>query len=79
MKMILLFAAVLAGCAVAPRGPQTAVQAGCSSGYASAGHPWYSFTKDTPRYLSDPTYKSDWDDGFVQCKGSYEATQRAAR
>lgn len=59
--------------AATPRGPVTAHDAGCSSGYASAGNPWYRFTKDTEQYITDARYKSDWDDGFVQCKGSMDA------
>jgi hypothetical protein len=82
----------LTACAVHPRssyvvtedfvneGPgarTTAIDAGCASGYVAAGHPWYRFTKDTQRYISDPAYKSNWDDGFAVCKGKYEAIGRA--
>lgn len=52
---------------------------GCDSGMKAAGNPYYKFTKDVPRYLADPLYKSGWDDGFAVCKADYESIGRALR
>ena len=48
---------------------------GCGSGYVAAGHPYARAGKDVPRYLSDPVYKTGWDDGFATCKGSYNSSR----
>jgi hypothetical protein len=29
------------------------------------------------RYLSDPLYKTGWDDGFATCKGQYDNILRS--
>ena len=47
--------------------------AGCGSGYVAAGHPYAKAGKDVTRYLSDPVYKTGWDDGFATCKGMYDS------
>lgn len=49
---------------------------GHSSGYVAAGHPWYSFQKDTYRFDSDSQYRQGWNDGFQVAKGQYESIQR---
>jgi hypothetical protein len=55
----------------------TGFRSGCDSGYAAAGHPYYRPSKDVQRMETDKTYATGWNDGFVQCKGSYEAIGRA--
>lgn len=52
---------------------------GCGSGFVAAGHPYASAGKDVSRYLSDPVYKTGWDDGFVTCKGQYDSIGMALR
>jgi hypothetical protein len=94
MRAVTLTAALLLAACAGPRlawndaqqesGPtvaavKTARQQGCDSGYVAAGHPYYRFSKDTSRYVSDPVYKSDWDDGFAVCKGQYDAIGQAMR
>lgn len=53
--------------------------AGCGSGYVAAGHPYARFGKDVQRYLSDPVYKTGWDDGFATCKGDYDSVGNMLR
>jgi len=52
---------------------------GCASGYVAAGHPYYTFTKDTYRFETDSQYQQGWTDGFNVAKGSYESIQRGMR
>lgn len=52
---------------------------GCDSGYVAAGHPYYRASKDVRRMIDDKFYGMGWNDGFTQCKGSYEAIGRALR
>lgn len=54
-------------------------KSGCDSGYVAAGHPYYRASKDVRRMLDDKAYAMGWNDGFAQCKGSYESTSRALR
>jgi hypothetical protein len=79
---MLITTAMLAACATGLKpgqwqGPGTALsvarEAGCSSGKAAGGNPYFSFTKDTEQYITDVRYKSDWDDGFALCKGQMDA------
>ncbi len=50
--------------------------AGCDSGYVAAGHPYYQFRKDVTRFGADELYRTGWNDGFLTCKGQYEALRR---
>ncbi|MBI5484346.1 MAG: hypothetical protein HY888_07790 [Deltaproteobacteria bacterium] len=52
---------------------------GCGSGYVASGHPYASAGKDVSRYLSDPVYKTGWDDGFATCKGQYDSIGNSLR
>ena len=54
-------------------------KSGCDSGYVAAGHPYYSASKDVRRMMDDKFYSMGWNDGFAQCKGSYESFGRALR
>lgn len=79
-------AIALAGCGTAvseaPAGPPNWKQGyadGCNSGYVSAGHPYYRYTKDVNRALNDKEYAMGWQDGFNRCQGSYAGTQRMMR
>ena len=65
-----------------PEGPPSyrdGFRDGSNSGYVSAGHPYYKWTKDFNRYDSDSLYKQGWNDGFRKCKGSYESIQRTLK
>ena len=78
----LVLTLALAGCATdaenVPPGPpeyRTGFAGGCNSGYVAGGHPYYQFPKDISLYLANALYKQGWDDGFVTCKGRYDAIQ----
>ncbi|MCQ4313746.1 hypothetical protein NAV33_17905 [Pseudomonas stutzeri] len=47
--------------------------AGCGSGRQAAGAP-AEFSKDVPRYLSQPLYAEGWSDGYRQCQATQEAS-----
>lgn len=50
--------------------------AGCESGKSAAGSIYHSVKKDAQRAADDKLYATGWNDGFAQCKGSYEANVR---
>jgi hypothetical protein len=88
---IFLVAVLLSGCATnmqqvdreigagQPPAYKDGYMGGCNSGYVAAGHPYYKFNKDVARYGSDNIYKQGWDDGFVVCKGKYDAIGQSLR
>jgi hypothetical protein len=47
---------------------QLGEQDGCSSGKNATGSLGYAFTKNIDLYVSNPYYKSGWDDGMIKCK-----------
>ena len=67
------------GCAGQPIEYKQGYVAGCDSGYVAAGHPYYKFSKDVVRYGQDAIYKQGWDDGFLVCKGKYDAVGQSMR
>lgn len=93
MKILatLLTTGLLAGCVTNPNSPEMRMtrgqppeyadgfRNGCDSGYVAAGHPYYRASKDVRRMLDDKLYAMGWNDGFAQCKGSYESIQRTIR
>ena len=48
-------------------------EAGCGSGRQAAGA-LAEFSKDVPRYLSQPLYAEGWSDGYRQCQATQEAS-----
>jgi hypothetical protein len=48
---------------------------GCSSGYHDAGNYHYDFSKDMPRYDSQPFYSEGWDEGYQKCKTKHESLE----
>jgi hypothetical protein len=52
---------------------------GCDSGYAAAGHVYYRPAKNLSRWEADKLYTLGHNDGFAQCKGSYESIGRAVQ
>lgn len=85
-KLLVLLAAsaALAGCASVDLAPppgqpkefQGGWQAGCASGFAAAGNPYYQFARDLGAYDGQALYRQGWDAGFAQCRGQYEALGR---
>lgn len=90
MKRILctIAALAMAGCAGIPTKTDTYLRdkppeyasgyrAGCNSGYAATGNPYYHMSKDVVRATSDALYRTGWDDGYMSCKAQSEAVDRA--
>jgi len=80
MKRMAAITILMFGCATyAPPGSvhfQEGYVHGCTTGEMSAGNPWRQYTKEPYRYENTPDYRSGWDDGFMICKGKYEALSR---
>lgn len=82
---------MLVGCVTNPNSPEMRMtqgqppeyadgfQSGCDSGYVAAGHPYYRASKDVRRMVDDKFYAMGWNDGFAQCKGSYDSIRRGFR
>ena len=46
---------------------------GYSAGCHMAGHPFYQFTRNIPRYEQDRQYMKGWNDGFTIARCDYAA------
>ena len=78
----LVLLGLLSGCAMpawtGPAGPerfQVGYRDGCDAGYAVAGSPFYErIAHGVPAY-DDRAYADGWEDGFSDCKRSYDRVQ----
>lgn len=46
---------------------------GCDSGFAGAGNPFYTHTKDASRADTDERYRKGWQAGFDGCTQQHES------
>ena len=80
MRIVILLAVLLSGCAFPvsqvssnlPPGYRAGYRDGCSSGEAAAGSLLHSTRRDVSRSLNDREYAMGWEDGFRSCKGQHE-------
>ena len=78
----LVLLGLLSGCAMpawtGPAGPerfQVGYRDGCDAGYAFAGSPFYERISHAASPYDDLAYKFGWEDGFADCKRSYNRVQ----